>query len=144
MLRDSTPRFVGPSVGPSVRQSVGALVRQSLGPSVTLCFFFFLRFLALLFLPKGSSDLKNSLCPPASDLVSRVSGLVSYIIICFNECSKLKSHDYTYNGLAPVSQSGIQITEDGNLQISKSILFLVLHLHGKRAFSIRELNHSAT
>ena len=30
MLRDSTPRFVGPSVGPSVRQSVGPSVGLSI------------------------------------------------------------------------------------------------------------------
>ena len=35
VLRDSTPRFVGPSVSPSVRPSVGL----SVGPSVTLYFF---------------------------------------------------------------------------------------------------------
>ena len=35
VLRDSTPRFVGPSVGPSVRRSVGPSVRRS----VTLYFF---------------------------------------------------------------------------------------------------------
>ena len=38
VLRDSTPRFVGPSVrrsvGPLVRWSVGPLVRWSVGPSV--------------------------------------------------------------------------------------------------------------
>ena len=38
VLRDSTPRFVGPlvhrSVGPSVRWSVGPSVRRSVGPSV--------------------------------------------------------------------------------------------------------------
>ena len=37
VLRDSTTRFVGPSVGPSVRPSVGPSVR----PSVTLYFFWF-------------------------------------------------------------------------------------------------------
>ena len=43
VLRDSTTRFVGPSVGPSVRPSVG--------PS-HFTFFGFLRSLALLLLPK--------------------------------------------------------------------------------------------
>ena len=51
MLRDSSPRFVGPSVHPSIhpsicpsvrrsiRLSVGPLVRPSVHPSVTLYFF---------------------------------------------------------------------------------------------------------
>ena len=46
VLRDSTPRFVGPSIGPSVRPSH---------------FTFFLRSLASLLLPKWSSDLKYGL-----------------------------------------------------------------------------------
>ena len=60
------PRFVGPSIRPSVRRSA-------------LCntySFGLLRSLASLLLPKWSSDLKNSPCPPACDWGSRVSGLV--------------------------------------------------------------------
>ena len=34
VLRDSTPRFVGPSVGPSVHRSIGPSVRPSVGRSV--------------------------------------------------------------------------------------------------------------
>ena len=55
-------------------------VRRSVRPSVrhTLLFFlFFLRSLASLLLPKWSSDLKNSPCPPTRDWGSRVSGLVA-------------------------------------------------------------------
>ena len=58
VLRDSTPRFVGPSVRPSL-------------------FTFFLRSLVSLLLPKWSNDLKYGPCPTARDLGSRVSGLVS-------------------------------------------------------------------
>ena len=74
VLRDSTPRFVGPSVGPSVRRPVG----PSVGPSVrhTLLFLGFLGFLASLLLPKWSGDLNYGPCPPARDWGSRVSGLV--------------------------------------------------------------------
>ena len=64
MLRDSTPRFVGPSVRWSVRH--------------TLLFFVFLRFLASLLLPKWWSGLKYGPCPPARNLGSRVSGLVHF------------------------------------------------------------------
>ena len=67
VLCDSTPRFVDPLV----RWSVGS----SVGPS-HFTFFWFLRSLASHFLPKWSSDLKNSPCPPARDWGSRVSGLV--------------------------------------------------------------------
>ena len=59
MLRDSTPRFVGP------------LVRRS-----HFTFLVFLRSLASPLLPKWSSDLKYSPCPPARDWGSRVSDLV--------------------------------------------------------------------
>ena len=78
VLRDSTPRFVGPSVRWSVRPSVRRSVGPSVGPSVrhTLLFFGFLRFLALLLLPKWSGDLNYGPCPPARDWGSRVSGLV--------------------------------------------------------------------
>ena len=36
MLRDSTPRFVGPSVRPSIRPSVHLSIRLSVHPSVGL------------------------------------------------------------------------------------------------------------
>ena len=63
MLRDSTPRFVGPSV------------RRSVGPS-HFTFSAFMGFLAIPLLPKYSTDLKYGPCPPARDWGSRVSGLV--------------------------------------------------------------------
>ena len=63
VLRDSTPRFVGPSVSPSVHPS-------------HFTFSAFFSFLALLLLPKCSGDLKYGPCPPARDWGSRVSGLV--------------------------------------------------------------------
>ena len=71
VLGDSTPRFVGPSVGPSI--------------GLSICwshftFYGFLRSLASLLLPKWSSDLKYSPCPPALNWGSRVSGLVSSLI----------------------------------------------------------------
>ena len=59
VLRDSTPRFVGPSV------------RHT-------SFSGFLRFMASPLMPKWSSDLKYGPCPPARDWGSRVSGLVKY------------------------------------------------------------------
>ena len=60
VLRDSTPRFVG--------RSVGLLV--------TLYFFYDFCLWISLLLPKWSSDLKYGPCPPARDWGSRVSGLV--------------------------------------------------------------------
>ena len=62
MLRDSTPTLS---------------VRRSVRPSVPLYFFWFLRSLASLLLPKWSSDLKYGPCPPARDRGSHVSGLVT-------------------------------------------------------------------
>ena len=55
----------------SVRRSVRRSVRP---PHFT--FFGFLRFLALLLLPKWSGLLNYSPCPPARDWGSRISGLV--------------------------------------------------------------------
>ena len=53
VLRDSTPRFVGPSVGPSVRRSIGPSVRRSVRRSVRhTLLFLVLRSLASLHLPK--------------------------------------------------------------------------------------------
>ena len=58
VLRDSTPRYVGPSVG----QSVGRLV----GPLFT--FSAFLSYFILPLRPKCSSDLlQHCSCPPARD-----------------------------------------------------------------------------
>jgi len=71
MLRDSTPHFVGPLVRPSVRLSVHPSIRPS-----HFTFFGFLRFLALLLLPKKSGDLNYGPCPPARDWSSHVSSLV--------------------------------------------------------------------
>ena len=48
VLRDSTTRFVGPSICPSVFWSV----RPSVCHSLLFCLFFFLRSLASLYLPK--------------------------------------------------------------------------------------------
>ena len=64
VLRDSTPRFVGRSVGLSV------------GWSVTFYFFYEFYFWTSPLLPKWSGDLKYGPCPPARDFGSRVSGLV--------------------------------------------------------------------
>ena len=71
VLRDSTPRFVRPSVRRSVRRSVG----PSVGPS-HFTFSALMGFLALLLLPKCSTDLNYGPCPPARDWGSRISGLV--------------------------------------------------------------------
>ena len=71
MLRDSTPRFVGPSVRPSI----GPSIRPSICPS-HFTFLAFMGFLAIPLLPKCSTDLKYGPCPPARDWGSRVSGLV--------------------------------------------------------------------
>ena len=66
VLRDSTPRFVGPLAGRSVGWS-------------SFYFLAFLSFLSLLLLPKCSSDLLlHCSCPPAHDLGSRVYGLVFF------------------------------------------------------------------
>ena len=76
VLRDYTPRFVGPSVSLSVDPS----------------HFTFLWSMASLFLPKWSSDLKYSPCPTARDKGSRVSDLV--FLICCDELAddyKLKN-----------------------------------------------------
>ena len=59
LLRDSTPRFVG----------------QSVGRLVTLYFFYDFYFWTSLLLPKWSCDLKYGPCLPARDFGSRVSGL---------------------------------------------------------------------
>ena len=61
MLRDSTPRFVGPSV----RWSVGLLVRQSVHPSV-----------GKHKLKSGKMRISTPAHPSATD--GRVSGLVVY------------------------------------------------------------------
>ena len=53
-LRNATPRFVGPSVP----------------PSITLYFFGVLWSLASQHLPKLSSDLKNGPCPPVRNWVA--------------------------------------------------------------------------
>ena len=58
--RDSTPRFVG--------RSVGLLV--------TLYFIYDFYTWTSLLLPKWSRDLKYGLCPPACNFHSRVTGLV--------------------------------------------------------------------
>ena len=63
VLRDSTPRFV----------------RRSVGRSVTLYFSYDFYSWTLPLLPKWCSDLKHGPCPPARDLGSRVSGLVTSI-----------------------------------------------------------------
>ena len=65
VLRNSTIRFVGLSVGLFIR------------PSVTLYFLAFMGILALLLLPKYFTDLKYIPCPLARDWVRCVSGLVS-------------------------------------------------------------------
>ena len=56
-------------------RSVGPSVRRSVGPS-HFTFSRFLRFSALLLLPKSSGDLNYGPCPRARDWGSRVSGLV--------------------------------------------------------------------
>ena len=71
VLRDSTPRFVGPSVRRSVRPSV----RRSVHPS-HFTFLALMGFLALLLLPKCFTDRNYGPCRPARDWGSRVSGLV--------------------------------------------------------------------
>ena len=69
MLRDSTPRFVRPSVGWSVGWLVGWSHFYYLNEFYSLNF--------ILILPKWFCDPKYSPCPPARDCGSRVSGLVS-------------------------------------------------------------------
>ena len=67
----------------SVRSSVRPSVSPSVGPSVRpshFTFFGFLRFLALLLLPKWWSGLNYGPCPPARDLGSRTSGLVCAMV----------------------------------------------------------------
>ena len=64
-------------VGPSVRRSVGP---SSIRPS-HFTFLALMGVLALLLLPKCSTDLNYVPCPPARDWGSRVSGLVFF----FNE-----------------------------------------------------------
>ena len=69
MLRDFTPRFVGPSIGPSVHLSVCHTTFSAL-----------MGFLALLLLPKCSADPNYGPCPPARDWGSRVSDLVLRVV----------------------------------------------------------------
>ena len=58
VLRDSTSRYVGPSVGPSVGWSVGPLFTFSA----------FLRSLSIRLLPRCPGDLlQHCSCPPARD-----------------------------------------------------------------------------
>ena len=71
MLRDSTPRFVSPSVGPlvglSVGLSIGPFVGPSVGPLVRLSHFTFsalMGVLALLLLPKCSTALNMAPAHP--------------------------------------------------------------------------------
>ena len=66
-LRDSTPRFVSPSV------------HRSVDAWITLYFFGFLRSLASLLLDAPSSDLNYGPCPPACVWGSCVSVLVKQI-----------------------------------------------------------------
>ena len=80
VLRNSTPRFVGLSVGPSVCPFVHLSVRRSVGPS-HFTFLALMGFLALLLLPKCSTDLNYGPCPPARDWGSRVSGLVQLLLV---------------------------------------------------------------
>ena len=72
MLSDSKPRFVGPSVGPSVHRSVRW--------SVTLYFFWVFAVFGLTAPAQMWSDLNYGPCPPARDWDSRVSDLVFFII----------------------------------------------------------------
>ena len=58
--------------------SVGWSVGWLIGQSVTLYFFYDFISLTSLLLPKWPGDLKYGPCPPARDLGSRVSGLVSF------------------------------------------------------------------
>ena len=77
---------VGSSVHPAVCQSacrsVHQSVRWSVGPS-HFTFFLFLRSLASLLLPKWSSDLRHSPCPPARDWDSRVTAKQTKTIHCW-------------------------------------------------------------
>ena len=75
MARDSTPRFVGPSIRPSVHSSVRLPVHPYVRPS-HFTFLALMGVLALLLLLKCSIDLNYGPCPPARDWGSRVSGLV--------------------------------------------------------------------
>ena len=85
------------SVSPSVRQSIGRSVRPS---HFTL--FGFLRSLASLLLPKWSSDLIFSPCPPARNWGSRVSGLVN-VHVDFDHFSLFLAWFWTV--MTPVSVS---------------------------------------
>ena len=60
----------------SVSRSVRRSIRRSIRRSVTLYFSALMGFLALLLLPKCSTDLEYGPCPPARDWGSRVSGLI--------------------------------------------------------------------
>ena len=73
VLCDSTPHFVGLSIFLSVRRSVG--------PS-HFTFSALMGVLALLLLPKCSTDLNHGPCPPARDWGSRVSSLVFSYFKC--------------------------------------------------------------
>ena len=87
--RDSTTRFVRPSVGPR------------------LTFLMILFFLVSLLPPKWSSDLKYGPCPSARDLGSRVSSLVirgslgkvegvlKEIVNCFSKVSEVGCIDWS-------------------------------------------------
>ena len=68
------------SVRPSVRRSVGPSVHPFVGPS-HFTYSALMGVLALLLLPKSSTDLNYGPCPPARDWGSRVSGLVFSRII---------------------------------------------------------------
>ena len=70
VLRDSTPHFVR------------RLVCWSVGHTLLFHDFYFL---TSLLLPKWSSDLKYGPCPPARDFGSRVSGLVFWAKLHFNQ-----------------------------------------------------------
>ena len=87
VLRDSTPRFVGPSVGPS-----------------HFTFLALLGVLALLLLPKCSTDLNYGPCPPARDWGSRVSGLVLSASSHFYKSSCL-SVGWSINRLDAIAQN---------------------------------------
>ena len=70
---------VHPSVRSSVHLSVRPSIHPSIHPSVRPSHFIFSKsmgFLAIPLLPKCSTDIKYSPCPPARNWGSRVSGLV--------------------------------------------------------------------
>ena len=87
VLRDTTPRFVRPSVRRPVGRLVGWSVGRSVGPNLT--FFMFLRSLASLHLPKCLSNSNTAPSHPHATKVAVYPALFKAEVV---GCNRRHSH----------------------------------------------------